>query len=335
MDNNYKVLGVCGGNGVLLYPFKDNLIGNIEPRSIFKTPDYIQWKLNFPNIDFAWKLSQFSELYKKPDIIIGAPDCGHSSILAYSRAKKMSNPKKNESLNIFFESIKKYKPKIWLMENLPPLLDTITEEDFKTNFPDYKFIFMICPVSEFGNSQIHRKRLLVIGIKKDSGIPKKYFQFPFKIHELKTCGELLKGLHYHEDEGICHVRENLSDIITLYAGFKINLSDCREEWLRRGTKRWKVEGRNFENAPGVYLNPKDDFPATARKQNRQFNHKGYMMSPRELGRIQGVPDEFKLWYDGNKKRYCINKARVSVTKCPPFEIGTWFRKCISNCINGT
>ena len=32
-----KVLGVCGGQGALLLPFKNKLIGNIEPRGVFHT----------------------------------------------------------------------------------------------------------------------------------------------------------------------------------------------------------------------------------------------------------------------------------------------------------
>ncbi len=39
-----KVLGVCGGQGALLFPFRDKLIGNIEPRGVFHTGREEQWK---------------------------------------------------------------------------------------------------------------------------------------------------------------------------------------------------------------------------------------------------------------------------------------------------
>ena len=326
MDEQYKVLGVMGGSGVLLYPFKNRLLGNIETRSLFHTKNSEQWWLNFDS-PLAYSLGD----WEKVDIIMGAPDCGHSSVLSYSRAKKMSNPKKNESLNIFFKAINKYKPELWLMENLPPLLDTITKDDFRKNYPNYRFIFIKGSVAEFGNSQINRERLLIIGIRKDSNLHRKHFKFPFKVNELKTCGELLKGLDEYNPD-ICHITEPLSEVITLYAGYKIKLSECRDEWLRRGAKRWTVEGRNFTTAPGIYLNPIDSYPATARKQNRQFNHKGVTMSPRELARIMGVPDSFKLWYDDKQRKYSINKARVTCTKCPPFEVGLWFKQCIKNAL---
>ena len=42
-----RVLGVCAGQGALLFPFKKNLLGNIEIRGVFHTPGEEQWKLNF------------------------------------------------------------------------------------------------------------------------------------------------------------------------------------------------------------------------------------------------------------------------------------------------
>ena len=47
-----KVLGVCGGQGALLFPFRDKLIGNIEPRGVFHTSREEQWKANFKGIPF-------------------------------------------------------------------------------------------------------------------------------------------------------------------------------------------------------------------------------------------------------------------------------------------
>jgi asparagine synthase (glutamine-hydrolysing) len=56
----------------------------------------------------------------------------------------------------------------------------------------------------------------------------------------------------------------------------------------------------MKNLPGVYRNLANEYPLTARKQNRQFNSLGYIMSPRELARIQGLPDDFKI-RNGTKK----------------------------------
>lgn len=52
----FNLLGICAGQGALLFPFlrskKFNLLGNIEPRSVFHTKSESQWKANFKGIPF-------------------------------------------------------------------------------------------------------------------------------------------------------------------------------------------------------------------------------------------------------------------------------------------
>ena len=149
-----KVLGVCGGNGVILRPFRKNLLGNVEPRSLFHTKNQEQWKLNFGDIPYM-KTVHESSIFKEGgvDIIVGAPDCGHSSVLAYSRAKGFSDPRKNHSLNVYAESVNFHKPELWLMENLPALLKQIKIKEIELMIPGYKIITLQESVSEWGNSQ--------------------------------------------------------------------------------------------------------------------------------------------------------------------------------------
>jgi len=329
-----RILGVNAGNGVLVYPMRRHLVANFEPRPIFKTPDDIQWKLNFK----ATLLNKTFDLYNRGnneylsdiDAVISAPDCGHSSILAYSRAKKLSNPKDNHSFNVFIQSILITKPKVFLMENLVKMLEMFTEDQFRETFPDYQLIFYSESVSAWGNSQKNRKRLVLIGLRKPhfgENISKIQYHFSnlYMVNPIQTCKELTWDLVGVEDMEIGHVRENISDIITLYSGKKLTLKKIQKFWLKNPTlKRWPVKDRNFTTAPGVYRNLDNSFPAVARKANRQFNQEGLQLTPRELARIQGVPDRFKLYMDEDRLGFCINKARTSVTKTPPYEIGKWF-----------
>lgn len=87
-----RVLGVCAGQGALLFPFKKNLLGNIEIRGVFHTPGEEQWKLNFGDIPFykGFCLQEFNE---KVDIIISSPDCGAASVMRLSKVKELGNPK--------------------------------------------------------------------------------------------------------------------------------------------------------------------------------------------------------------------------------------------------
>jgi site-specific DNA-cytosine methylase len=322
-----KVLGICGGNGVILHPFKNHLIANIEPRTVFHTTNQEQWNLNFS--------SPFDETsnvkYRRDsvEVIIGAPDCGHSSILSYSRSKKLHDPTLNDSLRIYIEGIEYYQPKIFMMENLPNLLDTYP--DLLGQFPNYRFKIFKESVSAWGNSQITRIRLIIIGIRKDlPGRVDDNFKLPAKV-ELKTSGQLIKGLE-ELNPAICHVRESDDKMICLYYKDqrRISVKEARRIWLTdfKTEKRWAVNQGALTTQPGVYRNFADDYPLTVRKQNRQFNHWGFMLSPREMARIQGVPDSFKLWYNEDRHEYAINKARTTVTKTPPYEIGVWFKNIL-------
>lgn len=318
-----KILAVCGGNGVICHPLKGNLIANIEPRPIFKTPQNIQWTSNFGKIPLFHSVEAFvKEFTTKPevDLLVGAPDCGHSSILSYSRSKSLHNPRDNSSLTLYLKAVKLFQPRVFMMENLPAMLKTITRNELRSFFEEYRLIFIEHPVTAWGNSQKHRVRLVLFGVKRGEDISTKELRKVYPMGELKTSGQLISGL----DSNISgHIRENINTRITLYAGKKMSLSDIRDEWMRRGVSRWEVEDRAFFTAPGVYMNLENKPPATARKANRQFNHHGLMMTPRELARIQGVPDSFEIWVDHSREGYCINKGRATVTKTPPYEMGIW------------
>ncbi len=328
-----KTLGICGGNGVILHPLRNNLLGNIEIRPIFNTPDQIQWKLNFHHApcDITTSARYSKDLV---DVIVGAPDCGHSSVFSYSRAKELRNPKDNESLTFFIKSVRHYKPKVFMMENLPKLLENY-EEGLQEGFDNYHIVRFVGSVSNFGNSQETRLRLVMVGIRKDLDILK--ISSCFKLDEkalTKVTDEraLLLGLGKIEQEELCHVREPDDYMVHMFydGEKKISVKKARELWNGeyKELKKWPVNHGNLINQPGVYRNFGEDSPLTVRKQNRQFNHNGYMLSPREMARIQGIPDSFKLWLDPSKKLYCINKARATVAKTPPYEIGKWFKDCL-------
>lgn len=328
----FKTLGICGGNGVILHPFRNgDLLGNIEPRTVFHTTHDAQWKANFrveqdktPNVDYP---------KNRVDVIVGAPDCGHSSVLSYSRAKRLSDPEENDSLNLFIESVSKYKPKFFMMENLPKILDTFGNR-INEIFKDYRLIKHIDSVSRWGNSQVTRIRLVIIGVREDLPLDLlDYFKLPTDNYELKTTGELLDGLE-SENLDFGNVREPLDfEVHLFYNGKKkIPLSLAKKLWLGeyKDKKKWPVNFGNLKNQPGCYRNFEDDYPLTARKANRQFNHWGLQMSPRELARIQGIPDSFKLIIDPDRLLTYINKGRTTVAKSPPYEIGLWFYKALSH-----
>lgn len=313
----YRILGVSAGNGIMLFPLRDYVIANIECRSDYYSGGKpLQWGLNF---DVPMYKTIPENLQDRVDIIIGHPKCGHSSMFALSRGKQFTSHKGEPSLDLYIKSIIKYNPKMFFMENLDGLLNTYSELDLRDMFPDHKLIFISGSVTMFGNSQKTRKRLLIIGIRFDiyTTSAERIFR-RFKPFEPLTTEELLINLPTNGN-----IREDLDEVITMYSGYKISLSDAQEFWLDNPDKRhWPVDNGRMKTAPGVYINRSNDIPLTVRKTNRQFNPKGEQMSPRELARIQGVTDNF-MFYNYPNDKTTINKGRVTVGNSPPMEIGMW------------
>ena len=312
----------------MVYAMRKYLIANIENRAVFHSKHQEQWKANFGDTPLykAFPSLKFKDL----DWIVGHPDCGHSSILSYSRKKSLGNPKENASMDLYIDAVNTYSPKGFVMENLPKLKETLG--NFEGIFPNYDLRLIEGSVTIFGNSQVNRKRLLIIGVRKNLRAAKilKSFTLPKAgTYPIKTTGELFDDILPWDSIKDGHVRESDDTIITIYAGRKMKVSDIQKFWLDRADEgRWKVTDRNFTTAPGVYRNLLNKPPNTVRKGNREFNPNGLMMSPRERAIIQGLPDSFKIHIDENNLGYWINKGRTSVTKCPPYEISKWLNRQI-------
>lgn len=340
----YKVLGVCQGQGALLFPLKKHLVANIEPRGCFHTPGEEQWKINFGNIPFVRTVAEVEDKLKDIDIIISSPNCGSSSILSYSRRKKLGKPKEDPTISLFLNSIKEIKPKLFLMENLPKLLDFIPISEWEENFPDYEIIYHCGSVSQFGNSQISRVRLILIGIKKgQASFNKNQFTRIFKVKQLKFTRSILESARllpkFFPMNG--NIRELPMHKVCMYdwrdpKKEKLTLLEIKRLWTGDFSDcyKWPINSPRMKTLPGVYRNNHDRYPMTARKADRQFRPDGEIMSPAELAVIQGFPRRYKIYcIDTNevrKRNYWINKGRVTITKGPSYEIGVWFRKCLKN-----
>lgn len=339
-----KVLGVSAGNGVLLYPFKKYVVANIEIRSAFQTEGDKQWQLNFPkaklikakeykdNFHFMATNKQWGDI----DIIMGHPNCGAGSILRLAKSKAYASSRGDASIDLFFKSVKFYKPKFFLLENLVALFNSYSKEEFKIIFKGYKLIFHTGPVSQWGNSQIGRKRLVIIGIREDQNIKSRAFKLPkkenIKLNNCLALEYLLNSqLAEYSKEQLFHLREHDSTVMHMERNWKrLTLAEIRQEWNKpenQSKKSWDAathgKGR-MKTLPGVYRNRNHDYPRAVLRNNRQFDPNGNIMSPRQLANIQGIPTEFKLYYDSERLTYCLNKARVTIAKSPPHDIGLWF-----------
>ena len=329
--NRYTVLGISAGQGALLFPFRKHLLGNIEPRGVFHTPGEEQWKANFGDIPFykGYCLQEFDE---KIDIIISSPDCGASSIMRLSKVKELGKPKDNRSLNLVIEGINYYKPKIFLIENLPRLLSLLPNEYLQEAFKDYKLIFHERSVSDYGNSQVSRKRLVIVGIHKKTG--KKYLNAFDEVFQVKTptiTRELLFESPYGSNYNI-PIEKTLAmyDYRKLPAKKNLTVRKIQLLWNSdfKNEKKWPIKTAKMSTLPGVYRLELDKAPLTLRPADRQFRPDGYPLGILDFKAIMGFPKAYKIFMDEGNYLYWLNKARYTIAKGSVYEISVWFKRCL-------
>lgn len=323
-----RVLGICGGQGALIFPFRRHLLANIEPRGVFHTPNEEQWKLNFGDIPFKRDIT-YSE-FKDIDIIIGSPDCGSCSVMRLSKSKKLGNPKSNKSINLFIESVNTLRPKLFLLENLPRLASVI---DLEKVFPDYNLIIHHESVSHLGNSQESRKRLIVVGINKLSRIKSKYFSKLFQVNSIKISRDLLEPVNWEE---IPDMNKTLAmyDYRKLPQKKNLTVKEIHDLWVGdfKNEHKWPIKTKKMHTLPGVYRLRGDRFPLTLRPSDRQFRPDGWPLTITDFKIIMGFPKRFKVYLNSKSKNYWLNKARYTLTKGATYETGIWFKKCLINAL---
>lgn len=335
-----RVLGISAGQGALLHPFlgKKNckIIANVESRGVFHTPKEEQWKLNFGEIPF---LRHGFDQNWKPNVIVSSPDCGASSIMRLSKVKQLGNPEENKSLNLVIEGILYYKPEFFLIENLPRLISLIPKSYFEETFNDYHLIFHEMSVSEFGNSQVSRKRLVIIGVKSSCYL--ELMQKVFKVNTLKCTRDCLNHAYFegnndnymppkHKKLAMYDYR-NLPDktCLTVKAIHKLWVKDFKNE------KKWPIKTAKMATLPGVYRLEADKAPLTVRPADRQFRPDGWPLGILDFRNIMGFPENYRLFMDNSSEKsylYWLNKSRYTLAKGSVYEVGLWFYQNLKKCM---
>lgn len=336
MVKSYKklrVLGICAGQGALLFPWRNQLLGNIEPRSVFHTPNEEQWKLNFGETPFLRK--ELPEKWR-PDIILSSPDCGASSTMRLSKAKELGNPEKNESIKLVLEGIIMYQPKIFMIENVPRLMNLVPESFWESVFPNYKLLFKVNSVSDFGNSQVSRKRLIIIGIKKHAKSYLNLFDVIFSVNTPKCSRFLLEQPNRQRNIPLDKTLA-MYDYRKLPKKKNLTVKEIQHLWTHdfKNEKKWPIKTARMSTLPGVYRLDPDKPPLTLRPADRQFRPDGLPLGVHDYKNIQGFPDKFKIYLPEENYLYWLNKSRYTIAKGAVYEVGIWFKRCIKQLENSS
>ena len=189
-----RVLNMIGGIGSMTIGAKEQgyeVVGNIEWRPYYHTGTF---EYNFPDAFMVKTLAHLTPEQEARcqdlDLIIGHTECGVYSNLNNNKEAIKDKNKNKGGIPQFVECVQRFRPKFFAMDNLPKSLTAATWEYWNTELPDYDIHFEWINNYGYGNIQKNRKRLFVIGSKKELG----FYFIPNEFDHNETIEERLETL---------------------------------------------------------------------------------------------------------------------------------------------
>lgn len=270
---------------------------------------------------------------KKVDLVIGGPPCQAYSVAGRARDPKgMVDDPRNHLYKHYVEFLERYKPNMFVFENVPGILSANNGQYLDLIFKavknvGYELDKKVLNAKNFGVLQ-DRKRVIIIGWKKELNL--KYPSFEDKVNQFEVLKDLFSDLpkiksgqgewkstkyskktnNYLESTGI----RNGINFTTQHISRKNNENDL--EIYRIAVDKWVNEGKrlNYAELPERLIKHNNTKSFTNRFQ--VVNHKGlahtvvahicadghYYIHPdinqnrsitvREAARIQSFPDDY-------------------------------------------
>lgn len=254
---------------------------------------------------------------KKVDVIIGGPPCQGFSLTG----KRMFDDDRNKLYLAMIEMVHRYKPKAFLIENVPgmaTLYNGEVKDEILKRFREmgYKIDCKVLCSADYGVPQI-RKRLVFVGLRDGE----ETFEFPEPSHTPETyvtCEQAIGDLPSLVDELGADVMEYSQPAMTEYQ--KMMRGDCNvlhnhkaidhKQFVKDTIAQvpdggnWKDlpkgvgESRNFHMAWTRYASNKPSRTIDTGHRNN-FHYKwNRCPTVRESARLQSFPDDFVFL--GNK-----------------------------------
>ncbi len=242
---------------------------------------------------------------KSVDVIIGGPPCQGFSVAG----KRIIDDVRNTLYKNFVNFVSYYKPKAFMMENVPNILsigDGIIREQILSDFEQlgYKVTYKILMASDYGVPQ-NRKRAIFVGLKNGNE-----FKFPESLSSNKvTSKEAISDLpEFSVPDGAEYPIECQSDY---QQKMRINSQGLYNHEITIHNDKTKEiialvpDGGNYKNLPKELQNTRKVHIAWTRLNSqkpsftidcghRHHFHYSFNRIPtvRESARIQSFPDDF-------------------------------------------
>ena len=241
----------------------------------------------------------------KVDVVIGGPPCQGFSIAG----NRQVGDERNKLYIAFTNFISFYKPKVFLMENVPNIISIgkgLVKENIISDFQNlgYAVFYKVLLASNYGVPQ-NRRRAFFIGIKNN-----KIFNFPVKsIDRPVTTSEAISDLpEYELEDGVKFLSKPLNKYQKFIRGkakalFNHQITKHSEQTV--SIISLVPDGGNYKDLPENLQKTRNVNIAWTRLSSKKpsftidtghrhhFHYKfNRVPTVRECARIQSFPDEF-------------------------------------------
>lgn len=242
---------------------------------------------------------------KSVDLIIGGPPCQGFSVAG----KRIVDDVRNKLYKNFVRFVEYYKPKAFMMENVPNILSIgggIVRDSIVKDFSDlgYKVVYKVLTASNYGTPQ-NRRRAVFVGFKDG-----KEFIFPqHTVEQLVTSYEALSDLPENSlEDGSDYPMTTNCDYQKL---MRCNSSKIYNHQITEHSDKTKEiialvpDGGNYKNLPPELQQTRKVHIAWTRLNSQKpsftidtghrhhFHYKwNRIPTVRESARIQSFPDDF-------------------------------------------
>lgn len=255
------------------------------------------------------------------DVVIAGPPCQGFSLTG----PRNFDDERNKLYLAVIEIVKQYKPKAFIIENVPGMATLYggqIKDEIIRRFKrlGYNIECEILCAADYGVPQI-RKRLIFMGIRSDIGKPE-FPKIKFTQDHYRTCRDAISDLPSLEDDPGAEEANYSQEPITEYQ--KLMRGQCSVLYNHLGTNHTQMvkdtiarvpEGGNYKDLPKgwgesrkfhmAWTRLNGNAPArTVDTGHRNLFHYQYNRVPtvRESARIQSFPDDFI--FTGTKTQQC-------------------------------
>ncbi|RLE96970.1 MAG: DNA (cytosine-5-)-methyltransferase [Thermoprotei archaeon] len=230
------------------------------------------------------------ELGYSPDIVIGGPPC---EAFTKTNPQRMSNPIDRLYVDPlgqltlhFIRIVGELKPKIFVMENVPSIVEGDLKQALKKEFArvGYKEIyFNILRAEDYGNPSL-RRRIFISNVKIKPAKEKR------KVTVMDAIGDL------PEPGAVAEIPNHV--YVPLSAKKQRKISKLK--WGQALVIYYGAEGRKYRNF--IKLHPYRPAPTVMGSSRFIHPFKDRILTVREQARLMGFPD-YHIFYGGRDSQY--------------------------------